>query len=391
MKALIEHFCAQEDLATYDPYDVWKTPFGFRVKDLYNRRPRAGLVLAAVLGGLDNFFNNRSRWFYATQEYPIVRAMAALCLATLHRQSGNGRYLEFAARHLRWLVAHSCKGYSGPCWGLGFPHAVSASIVYDANTPFSTITPYVLEAFLAYREARREPWLDPVICGILEFFDRDLRVMEEDDEALATSYGPWQDRIVINAVAYTLYAYALLLPYASERRRPDLERKIGKLYRYIVRHQRSDGSWLYSPQGRSFVDCFHTCIVLKNLIKASRAVELADSAAVLHAGYAYLKRAFLDQRAFLFRRFSISNKPSVVRFDLYDNAEALNLALLTGDLDLADCLLPSILQRFAEGPNIYSQIDVLWVRRNKNTLRWAVMPLLYAMTQRIALMNDHAN
>ena len=74
-----------------------------------------------------------------------------------------------------------------------------------------------------------------------------------------------------------------------------------------------------------------------------------------------------------------------MRFDLYDNAEALNLVLRMGDLDFADRLLSSILRRFADGPAIYSQIDVLGIRRNKNTLRWAVMPLLYAMSQRISI------
>jgi len=391
LESLIEHFCAPEDLATYDPYDIWKTSLGFRVKDLYNRRPWVGLVPAAVLGGFDNFLNNGRRWFYATQEYPIVRAIAALCMLNLYRRNGETRFVDFAARHLEWLVAHSCTGYSGPCWGLGFPHAVSVEVVYDANTPFSTMTPYPLEAFIAFRETCGEQRFEPIVRGILEFFERDLRVMEEDDETLATSYGPWQDRIVINAVAYTLYAYSVLLPYASASRRTDLVRKIGKLYRYILRHQRSDGSWFYSTQGRSFIDCFHTCIVLKNLIKASLAVELTDSAAVVQRGYAYLKRAFLDERAFLFRRFSIKNKPGLVRFDLYDNAETLNLALLMRDFGLADRLLASILHRFGEGPDIYSQIDVLGVRRNRNTLRWAVMPLLYAMTQRLTMVNEHAN
>lgn len=385
MKALIERFCASEDLATYDPYDIWKTALGFRVKDLYNRRRWAGLVPAALLGSFDNFFNNKRRWFYATQEYPIVRAMAALCLINLYRQSGSGRYLEFAERHLEWLVAHSCTGYSGPCWGLGFPHAMSAEIVYDTNTPFSTHTPYALEAFIGFREASGERRFESVVKGILEFFDRDLHTMEEDDEVLATSYGPRHDHVVVNAISYALYAYSLLLPYAPAKRSENLKVKIGRLYRYVRRHQRSDGSWFYSPHGRPFIDCFHSCIVLKNLIKASRAVELTASTAVVQAGYAYLKRAFLDEREFLFRRFSIRNKPSLVRFDLYDNAEALNLALLLGDLDLADGLLSSVLQRFVVGPNIYSQIDVLGGRRNRNTLRWAVMPLLYAMSQRIGM------
>jgi len=385
MNALIERFCRAEDLATSDPYDIWKTPLGFRAKDLYNRKPRAGLLAVALLGGFDHFFNNGRRWFYATQEYPIVRAMAALSLVKLYRQNGESRFLDFAARHLEWLVAHSCRGYSGPCWGLGFPYAVSAEIVYDANTPFSTVTPYALEAFIAYREACGDERFESVVPGILEFFDRDLCVMEEDEEVLATSYGPRRDRVVINAISYTLCAYSLFLPYAPARRRVVLRDKIRRLYQYIRRQQRSDGSWFYSPHGRSFIDCFHSCIVLKNLLKAGRRVEFMNSTSVVQAGYAYLKRALFDERAFLFRRFSVRNKLSLVRFDLYDNAEALNLALLMGDLDFADRLLSSILRRFADGPAIYSQIDVLGIRRNKNTLRWAVMPLLYAMSQRISI------
>ena len=49
---------------------------------------------------------------------------------------------------------------------------------------------------------------------------------------------------------------------------------------------------------------------------------------VVAAGYDYLKDSFLDQHHLLFKRFSVKNKPGLARFDLYDNAEALNLALL---------------------------------------------------------------
>jgi hypothetical protein len=51
IKALIELFCAQEDLATYDPYDVWKTPLGFRVKDLYNRRTMTACLRKNAVSG----------------------------------------------------------------------------------------------------------------------------------------------------------------------------------------------------------------------------------------------------------------------------------------------------------------------------------------------------
>ena len=101
------------------------------------------------------------------------------------------------------------------------------------------------------------------------------------------------------------------------------------------------------------------------------------------AGYKYLVAAFLDEGRFLFIRFSVTNKPGLICFDLYDNAEALSLALLLGDAALARRLLDSILCTFASGMNLYSQIDFLGCRHQRNTLRWAVLPFLYAVSQMV--------
>ena len=381
LKALIEHFCIRNDLSTYDPYDIWKTALGFHIKKLYNRRPRQGLLPAASLALFDDLVNHRLRLFYTRKEYPIVRAMATLCLLNLYRNSHDVRLLESAERHLGWLLAHSCQGYSGWCWGLGFSHAVSGELIYDSRTPFSTITPYALEAFVDFSRITGDVRSRPVIESIFRFFDNDIRVMEEDDKALATSYGPFHDRTVINAVSYTMYSYALFLPYAPANQRQRIEARVRKLYAYIRRNQRIEGSWFYSPHGRSFIDCFHSCIVLKNVIKTDQIVRLEDSAAVVEAGYEYLKRSFLDQRHFLFRRFSVRNKRGLIRFDLYDNAEFLNLAVLLGDSALAQGLLASVLKHFCRDLNVYSQINFIGMRKNQNTLRWAVMPFLYAASQ----------
>ena len=380
MKGLIEYFCARDDLSTPDPYDVWNTGLGFRVKRFYHRHPLAGLGSAGA-GALLDLINDKRRWFYTPREYPIVRAMAALSLLNLYRHHHEERILECAESHLQWLLVNRCRGYFGYGWGLGFRHAVTADLVYDDNTPFSTMTPYPLEAFLAFTDVTGDERFRTAIEGILQFFDHDIQVMEEDAEGMATSYGPFRDRTVINAASYAMYSYALCLPYAPPERRPRVQERIRKLYLYIRRNQRADGSWLYSSDGPPFIDCFHSCIVLKNLIKCSQTVTLDGSANVIRAGYDYLKKAFFDERRFLFRRFSLRNKPGLVRFDLYDNSEALNLSLLLGDIRLSDDLLSSILRNFVSDLDIYSKIDVFGVRRTKNTLRWAVMPFLYAVSQ----------
>ena len=100
---------------------------------------------------------------------------------------------------------------------------------------------------------------------------------------------------VINAVSYTMYASSLQWQFASHEQRDRIEARVAKLYNFIRRRQRSDGSWFYSPDGRSFIDCFHSCIVLKNIVKAGRILTLPDSASIVAAGYNYLQKSFWDQ------------------------------------------------------------------------------------------------
>lgn len=378
---MIQHFCARHELSTDDPYDVWKTSLGVWVKDLYNRRRFSGTVPAALLAAFDLFINNRRRMFYAPQEYPAVRALAALSLLNLGGGNGAERCLDYARAHLKWLQEHSCTGYSGCCWGLGFPYPVTSRIFYGANTPLATMTPYALEAFVAYYALTREEWARRVIRSVYDFFERDIRVMRDTGEAMATSYGPCEDRIVINAVSYAMYSYALLLPFIAPEQCVEARKKIAKLYRFVALDQKTDGSWLYSPDGPSFIDCFHSCIVLKNIVKTDRILPLEGSAEVVQKGYRYIVENFRDARSGLFKRFTLANKPGAVKFDLYDNAEVLNVAVLLGDRRLAGALVPAILRAFCDGQDVYSHIDIFGRRRNRNTLRWAVMPFMYALSQ----------
>lgn len=387
MRELIEYYCCRDDLTTYDPYDIWKTWYGLSVKKLYNRSRIVGLIPAAVLTFFDTFLNNNLRKSYDAQEYPIVRAFAALALLNLYSSQGNLRYLSYAERHLQWLAEHPCVGYIGYSWGLGFTNAVSRDIIYKSNIPYTTMTPYALEAFVEHAQVTDDRLFMPVINGIYDFFEEEIKVMDETDEYLATSYGPLRDRIAINAVSYTMFSYALLLPYIPDDKQGAAREKIRKLYIYIRTNQNKDGSWFYSPHGNSFIDCFHSCIILKNLIKTDRLFALSDFSSVVETGYAYLKDCLFDRKHCLFRRFSVKNKPSIIRFDLYDNAEMLNLAYLLADWQFATKLAESIHQQFVKGMDIYSQLVEPGILRNKNMLRWAVMPYLYTLSQTLSQGN----
>ncbi len=252
--------------------------------------------------------------------------------------------------------------------------------MYEAQLPLATMTPYPLEAFVSYHALTRDDAIPPVVLGIYEFLERDIQVMEDTATYQVTSYAARRDRRVINAVSYVMFSLGLLLPYLPQEQRERALGRIHKLYRFVTLAQRADGSWLYSPDGRPFIDCFHSCIVLKNLVRADRDVGLPGARAVIDRGFDYLLRNFRDAETGLFRRFSLENKPSLVRFDLYDNAEVMTLATLMGDTALASSVGAAIERQFCRGHDIFSQVDCFGLRHNRNTLRWAVMPYLLALS-----------
>lgn len=378
---VIEQFCCHEDLSTFDPYDIWKTPFGFKVKNVFNNNKKIGLLPAALLSLSDTILNPILRTTYKKQEYPVVRAFAAQTLLNLYETNKNPECLKYARNHLDWLAAHPSTGYSGFCWGIGFDYPVAAGLIYDSNTPFTTNTPYPLEAFLRYREITECRDFDELISSVYCFFRDDIPVLEENDEICITAYGPRPDRIVTNAVSYTMYSLAMLLKFVPEGEEQLVREKIGKLYRFIERSQRKDGSWLYSPQVNSFVDCFHSCFILKNVIKTARMFPLADCNQLVEKGFSYILDNMFDGTKNLFLRFSVKNKPGLVKYDLYDNAEAYNLALLLDRHDIANRVSKAIIESFVCDDDIFSQVDIFGVKRQKNTLRWAVMPYLLAVSE----------
>lgn len=377
---LIKKYLLQDDLLTYDPYDIWKTNLGIKVKKLYYKNKYIGLIPAGILTIYDLYINNSLRLGYEKQEYPIVRAQAALALLNIFKTTKKEIYLTYAKKHIDWLIQNNSKGYSGYCWGLNFDWIYSEKEIYDKNTPFSTHSPYPMEALITYYEITKDENILTAIKSIFLFLENDIKIMKETDSLLILSYGVEKDRIVTNANSYLMYMYALLLDFIPDEREYIIN-KISKIYNFLLSVQNKDGSWIYQPYDKnSFIDCFHSAFVLKNINKTSKILTLINSEEVIESGYNYIINTFLDQDYNLFKRFSKSNKLSLTKFDLYDNAEILNLALLFNDYNYAVKLNQSIKSNFIKNDNIFSMIDILGLKKNKNHLRWAVVPYLCALS-----------
>jgi hypothetical protein len=97
---------------------------------------------------------------------------------------------------------------------------------------------------------------------------------------------------------------------------------------FVVNSQHGDGSWLYAMDGKdAFTDNFHTCFVLKNLIKLRSVLGDDSLTRIIENGYAYYKASLLDG-AGLPVPFARTQRLTLQRRDLYDYAEGINLALL---------------------------------------------------------------
>jgi hypothetical protein len=143
------------------------------------------------------------------------------------------------------------------------------------------------------------------------FYEKDIVILKENDEILVTSYGALEDRIVTNAVSYTMYAYSIFYRLINEKEY--IKNKILKMYNFILSVQRENGSWFYAPyDSDSFIDCFYSVFVLKNIVKTQKNIDflLSQNEISVKQGYEYIKNNLYDTKCGLFRRFSIANKTS---------------------------------------------------------------------------------
>jgi hypothetical protein len=376
------------NLITYDPYDLWKTRTGQWLKKIYYKKGATAIPLVGPFVALDLFLPRLVRFFSYPQEYPTVRALAAMAALNYFEITRNPKYVNCASVSVKWLIDNQSPGYHGACWGLNMPWMTKTGYC-PPTMPFITHTPYCVEALIRYSEVTKEQQVLDVALSSLEFLEKDIVALLDNSEELALSYGPSNEgRIVVNANAYAAMMYALFANKLQERKE-ELRLKATRIFNFIKSRQNKDGSWYYyEDDGHgNFIDCFHSCFVIKNIIKYGNESGV-DVANVVDKALDYIVMNFIDKDKMLAKRFTVSANPSFVNFDLYDQAELLNVLCISGRLDLASEIHDSILKNFyiPNKSNFGSQIDVFGRLNKMIYLRWAVMPTIYALSEYYKLL-----
>jgi hypothetical protein len=313
---------------SYDPYDLWATNAGRAVRRFYYRHQGAGALPVLPFLVLDWAWPGSRRHLVRKKRYPIADAHWILGFIERHGTEADPTLVEGAERLARDLLEQSIPGYSGHCWGFPFEWESSGGLI-PRGTPLITTTPYCFEAFLKLYELTGNQAYCEVARSAAQFAVRDLNETPISEDASACSYTPRDHSRVINANSYR----AMMLLEAHARFGQEESREMGvRNLRFVLQSQRQDGSWVYEPGSRNndFVDNFHTCFTLKNLVKAQR--HLADPALAesIRRGYSYY-REHLFRPDGTPRPFAEGRRLQPVRIEGYDVAEGILLGVLLKD------------------------------------------------------------
>ena len=156
-----------------------------------------------------------------------------------------------------------------------------------------------------------------------------------------SSYSSADRRRVVNANAYRAFLLATAGTRFDEQ---DWLRESERNVRFVLSCQDADGSFPYGlDEYDGFVDNFHTCFVLKNLVKSWRLLGHDCILEAVLGGYDFYKRHLLDGELEPIPFARAPRRITLYTRDLYDYAEGITLALLLRDLDeAAETILHSL-------------------------------------------------
>jgi hypothetical protein len=377
-----ECWLASHGHVSYDPYDVWGTPYALKARRLYYEKHPMGVALIAPLLLLEILCPGWRRLFIKPSRFATADAHLCLAFLNLNRRTSDSRYLEKACALGEQMLDYSVPGYSGYCWGYPFDWQNQRGM-WGKDTPFITCTPYCYEAYCALYDATDENHYLELADSVAAFVFADLQDSPTGPDAAAASYSPHDDSKVINASAYRAW---VLLDAAQRLNRSEYRDKAERNLNFIIQNQNSDGSWFYAADSAGrFIDHFHTCFVLKNLFKIHLLESRSDVMAVIQRGYRFYRRELFSADG-LPKSFAIKPRTGIVRLEMYDFAEAISLgALLCGEIleayQHAEKLAKILCQDYQlpEG-HFVTRVYVGGIRHTFPFLRWPQSQLFLALT-----------
>jgi hypothetical protein len=375
-------WCHEREYAGHDPFDALNSR-------LFQSTPFKSSRLARIVW--TQLFKRSPLNLRKLARVPAEKnskgtALFALAALSRWRKEKTESAEREARALLNDLLSARIVGLSGAAWGYNFDWQGRAFYA-PKGTPTVVPTAFAARALLeAARDFQDEEYLR-VARSACDFILRDLHRTVETKEEVCWSYSPLDRTRVFNA---SLLAAETLASVGAVTGEKDLCGWAMRAARYVVNHQREDGSWAYGADAyQSWADNFHTAFVLTSLAR------IMDSCAAARDEFAdATKRGLLFWRE---RFFLADGWPKYFHDRLYPadahSAGAAIIALL--ELRETDATAPAQAEKIALWAvrNLRDPRGFFYYQRRRfytvrtPYMRWSQAWMLYALARLLETMN----
>jgi predicted glycosyltransferase len=277
----------EHDFAGHDPHDLLNAPLLGRVRSPLGR-------LIAVQLGRRSAIDLRTLLHVPKSENP--KALALFLSGLLQgKDAVTPDWLPEAAQFGERLI--SIMQQSGG-WGYPFPWQSRTHFV-PRDTPNIVTTAFAGNALIALHSISELSGLAPGIhsqCKIAiesacDYILRDIPRVESSD-GLAFGYSKDSSQIVFNA---SLLGAEFLLNAGSLLGREEYRDIARNAARFVMKHQRDDGSWQYGlERSQTWTDSFHTGFLIVSLKTIADKLGDSEIAASAQRGFDYYRNTFIE-------------------------------------------------------------------------------------------------
>jgi hypothetical protein len=371
-------------LKGFDPYDLWASPYGLWSKGVFYHNKYVGMVLVAPVVVADMFFPWIRSALVKKKRYATSDAHLIMGLLNLYSIDQNAVLFNKARETGGQLADSSIPGYAGKCYGYPFDWQNNRGL-WKKGTPYITVTPYCFEAFLKLFEATGEDQFRLAAKSVADFAYSGLNKTELSADVWASSYSPLDQSRIVNASAYRAFVLAEgFKHFGNDKWKIDAVKYIN----FVVQAQQVDGSWPYAQADEydGFIDHFHTCFVLKNLFKANLVLKDNRVDVALRKGYDFYRTKLFDQDNCPVPFYPQGRNP-LVKYEMYDWAEAINLGVLykdyiPGAFDLSVSLADKVCRDYqTKQGHYYTKIYRGNWAQKMAYIRWPQAQMFYALTE----------
>jgi len=370
----LQSWCRKRDFAGYDPFDALNSRLFQKLPFKYSPIAR----LAWTQGLKRSPINLRRLALIPAEKNPKGIALFALASLATYRRT-KAIEAEMDARDLLdELIQLRSSGFNA--WGYNFPWQ-SRKFFAARGTPMIVPTAFAARAFLeAYLAFGDDEHLQTA-RGVCEFITKHLQRTVDTPEELCFGYSLFDQTRIFNA---SLLAVETLATVSAASQSLDYVDLIARAVRYVLRRQKSDGSWVYGAEtGQSWVDSFHTAYVLQSLMRIANAcpqleVEIRGP---LQSGYEFWRDSF----------FLADGWPKYYHDSLYPaDAHAAATAIITLlELRTLDSKSPQLAQKIAAWTirNLRDRDGYFYYQKRRfftvttPYMRWTQAWMLYALAR----------